>query len=367
LQRVTRLVPLTEILAYLDEAVRPVTPLHLAPPSAVGKVLASDISAIADLPPQPVAARDGWAVSSEQVLDASPLAPVLLDPSARWTEIGEPVPLQTDAVLRMDEVTQTRAGPEASAPAAAGEGLTGIGAEVAKGTLLYRRGHSLRASDAAVLTSCGINSVAVRRPTVALISTSVPTFAAADIVSPVVSRVVEKAGGMAEVIRGAGLEETLLNERVDAIIAVGGTGAGRRDASVDILARVGKLVWHGLGITPGESAALGEVEGRPVLLLPGRFDAALGALLIVGTAMLGRITGRRGTGAHQHAKLASKVTSTIGLAELLLLRRISDGVEPIAAGGITLHALAQADGWSLVPPESEGFPAGSMAEINPLP
>lgn len=367
MQRVTRLAPLTEILAYLDEAVRPVTPVHLAPPAAVGNVLASDIIAIADLPLQPVAARDGWAVSSEQVLDASPLAPVLLDPSARWTEVGQPVPPQTDAVLRMDEVTQTRAGPEASASATAGEGVTGIGAEVAKGKHLYRAGHGLRASDVAVLTACGVNSVAVRRPTVALISTSVPTFAAADIVTPVVSRVVERAGGMAEIIRGAGLEETLLNKRVDAIIVIGGTGTGRKDASVDTLARVGKLVWHGLGITPGETGALGEVDGRPVLLLPGRFDAALSALLIVGEAVLGKITGRRVAGTEQHAKLASKVTSTIGLAELLLLRCTSNGVEPIAAGGLTLQALAQADHWGLVPPESEGLPAGSMVEIRPLP
>jgi molybdopterin molybdotransferase len=136
---------------------------------------------------------------------------------------------------------------------------------------------------------------------------------------------------------------------------------------VDTLARIGNLVWHGLGIAPGESGALGVVRGRPVLLLPGRFDAALAALLIVGTALLDRLTGRRKADSGRQAKLTRKVTSTIGLAEIMLLRRVPDGVEPLAAGALTLQALAQADGWGVVAPESEGLPAGSMVEIRPLP
>jgi molybdopterin molybdotransferase len=329
-------------------------------------VLASDVTAPAAWPPHPVATRDGWAVASEQVLDASPLAPLPLDPSARWTEVGEPVDLRMDAVLRAEDVTQTRAGPEATAPATAGDGLAGAGAEIAEGTLLRRTGHSLRASDAAVLASCGIGSVAVRRPRVALISTTVPTLSTADTVSPLVSRVVERAGCTVEVIRTAHLEGALRDEGVDAVFSIGGTGAGERDASVETLARVGKLVWHGLGIAPGENAALGAAQGRPVLLLPGRLDAALAALVIVGTAVLARLAGQRATGTVQ-AKLTRKVTSTIGIADLVLLRRISDGVEPLAAGRLTLQALAQADGWSVVPPEREGFPAGSLVEIRPLP
>jgi molybdopterin molybdotransferase len=367
LQRVSRLAPLTEILAYLDESVRPVTPLDLAPPSAVGCVLACDVVATTQWPPQALATRDGWAVSSEQVLDASAYTPVLLDPSARWIEVGEPLPSQADAVLRGDDVTQTQAGPETSAPVTAGDGVAGAGAEVAKGLLLRRAGQRLRASDAAVLISCGMNSVAVRRPTVGVVSTSMPAFAATDSVSPVVLRLVEKVGGTVEVVRSTHIEEALRNERVDAVFAIGGTGAGRQDSSVDTLARIGKLVWHGLGIAPGESAALGVVQGRPVLLLPGRFDAALAALLIVGTGVLGRLAGRRKACIGRQAKLTRKVTSTIGLAEVMLLRCVPDGVEPLAAGALTLQALAQADGWGVVAPESEGLAAGSMVEIRPLP
>ncbi len=367
MQRISQLAPLAEILAYLDEAVTPVVPVNLEPFLGVGTTLVSDVIAADDWPSQAVAARDGWAVLSDHVLDASSYTPVRLDPPARWTEVGEPLPLHTDAILQADAVTETRAGPEASAPVTAGEGVAGTGTEVTKGTMLRRGGQRLRASDAAVLISCGITSIAVRRPRVGLVSTTVPALAATDTIAPVVSRIVEAAGGEVEVFRGTLLEEALLAGGVDAIVGIGGTGAGRQDDSAKTLARIGKLVWHGLGISPGGTAALGEVHSRPVLLLPGRFDAALAALLIVGTAVLDRLSARRDPRPRRQVKLTRKVTSTIGLAELLLLRRVPDGVEPLATGGLTLQALAQADGWGIVLPESEGLPAGSMVEVNPLP
>jgi molybdopterin molybdotransferase len=47
--------------------------------------------------------------------------------------------------------------------------------------------------------------------------------------------------------------------------------------------------------------------------------------------------------------------------------RGADGVEPLASGYLSLQALARADGWILVPPESEGFAAGSMVEVRWFP
>ena len=66
------------------------------------------------------------------------------------------------------------------------------------------------------------------------------------------------------------------------MVAIGGTGSGRNDASVRTLARVGQVAFHGIAIAPGETTALGFVGARPVLLLPGRMDAALAGWLTVG-------------------------------------------------------------------------------------
>jgi len=49
------------------------------------------------------------------------------------------------------------------------------------------------------------------------------------------------------------------------------------------------------------------------------------------------------------------------------VRRVADGVEPLASGYWPVQALTRADGWVLVPPESEGFPAGTVLEMRAFP
>src|SRR6185437_2042031 len=87
------------------------------------------------------------------------------------------------------------------------------------------------------------------------------------------------------------LERALADEQTDAVITIGGTGAGSKDKSVAMLARMGEVAFHGFGIAPGETAALGAAKGHPVLMLPARLDGALAALLIVGDPLLRALTG----------------------------------------------------------------------------
>jgi molybdopterin biosynthesis enzyme len=124
---------------------------------------------------------------------------------------------------------------------------------------------------------------------------------------------------------------------------------------------------HGFGISPGETAALGNANGRAVLMLPGRLDAALAAFLIVGVPLIARLAGRSIAPVFASVKLAKKISSSPGLAEMIPVRRLADGIEPLASGTLPAAALAAADGWVLVPPQSEGFAAGSIVELRPLP
>jgi hypothetical protein len=49
------------------------------------------------------------------------------------------------------------------------------------------------------------------------------------------------------------------------------------------------------------------------------------------------------------------------------VRREGDAVVPLASGYLPARALAQADGWVLVPPESEGFAAGARVPVRAWP
>src|SRR5258707_275613 len=91
---------------------------------------------------------------------------------------------------------------------------------------------------------------------------------------------VEAAGGAVITAPDAnGLEGALGAAGADAVMVVGGSGSGRRDRSVQTLARRGRVAFHGVGLMPGETAAFGTIAERPVLVVPGRLDAAPAAWL----------------------------------------------------------------------------------------
>ncbi len=364
LQRISRLTPLPDLLRMIA-AVTPVAARETDLGAAAGLTLGADAVTAGPLPPFPVALRDGWAVASAKISDAGPYAPVPLD-FYQWVEAGGKMPGGADAVLPVDAVNVSASGAEAVVPATPGDGVLVAGGDAGKG-VLRRAGEILRATDVAALRAAGIAKVYARGPRVNIFSVSVASRSGADSITPLLVRAVEQAGGIAQIAQASSLESALLDKAADMILTVGGTGSGKNDSSVKTLARIGRVDAHGFGISPGETAALGSARERPVLMLPGRIDSALAGFLIVGVELIARLAGRKAELNGLPVKLARKITSTVGLAEMIPVRRAADGVEPLAAGMLPLSSLTAADGWVLVPPQSEGFAAGSSVEMRPLP
>jgi molybdopterin biosynthesis enzyme len=181
---------------------------------------------------------------------------------------------------------------------------------------------------------------------------------------------IERRGGALRLDdAGRDLSGVLAAENADAIVVIGGTGSGRNDASVHVLAREGRLAVHGIALTPGETAALGFVGARPVLMLPGRLDAALAVWLLVGRRILERLaaTTYKESEPVETLTLARKVASTVGLAEVVPVRRNAGQAEPLATKYLPLSSLARSDGWILVPADSEGYAADSIVQVRPWP
>jgi molybdopterin biosynthesis enzyme len=159
----------------------------------------------------------------------------------------------------------------------------------------------------------------------------------------------------------------MADESADAIFVIGGTGSGREDTSVHTLARCGRVEAHGIALAPGQTAAFGVAGNRPVLLVPGRLDSALAVWLTLGRFLLGRLSATSEPEQTAIVTLTRKVASALGIAEVVPVRCRDGRAEPIASGYLSAQALAQADGWILVPPNSEGFPAGAQVVLRPLP
>lgn len=367
IQTITRLTPLAEVLAMVDTEVKPVTPRTLDVAAGMGRTLAADAGAPAR-PSAAIALLDGWAVAADDTLGAGGYAPALLMHTPPRVEAGQAMPPGTDSVAPFDAVKMGANGAEALATVNPGDGVLPAGGDSDPGIPLRRAGERLRMTDLAAFAAIGLARLTVREPRVRVLAlrgngiiTATARLLAGDI---------ERRGGAARVDEGVrGLDVALATENADAIVAIGGTGNGRNDSSVNTLKREGRLAVHGLALTPGETAAFGFAGVRPVLLLPGRLDAALAVWLTVGRRMLERLAGTNNKESEpgEMLPLARKVTSTVGLAEVVPVRRVGGEIEPLASKYLPLSALTRSEGWILVPADSEGYSVGHSVAVRPWP
>jgi molybdopterin molybdotransferase len=363
-QQMTRLTPLTELTARINALVKPIAPGRVAITAAVGRVLADDVVAAAAVPASARALRDGFAVAAEALSDASSYAPVQLAPAQR-VNAGEALPAGTDTVAPLDTVMERDGRFTGIAPVAPGDGVLAADGDVRAGALWLRAGAVVRATDAAAFAAAGIAEVMIREPRVCV----APARAGHD---PIIMAAVELLASAVAAVGGAVRRAAdgvaaLADAEADTIIVVGGTGAGRNDMSVRALAAAGQVEVRGVALTPGETAAFGMIGQRPVLLVPGRLDAALAVWLTLGRHLVAKQTGGvddvRGT----LALLTRKHASPLGLAEVVPVHQSGDQAEPIASGYWPLQAIVRANGWLLVPGDSEGYPAGAEVVVRALP
>ncbi len=367
LQRIARLTPLADVLSSFDIGVGAVEPRDETIANALGKTLAADVAAPSLRPEAALALRDGYAVRADATTDATSYTPLPLSPAPPRIGAGERMPPDTDAVAALDAILMQRKTLQALAAVAPGEGVLRAGADAGPGTVLKMTGARLRRIDAAVLLALGIGRVPIREPRLRVVCAGDgPIIGAA---AALIANAIEAEGGVAtqSAEPNASLEAALHHEGADAIVAIGGTGSGATDTSVRMLERAGKVAFHGIGITPGETTAFGYIGARPVLLLPGRLDAALAGWLTVGRRMLARLAFRLIEEQPFNADLSRKIASPLGLAEVVPVRRRGFRIEPLASHYLPMQVLARADGWILVPADSEGYQVGTSVPVRPWP
>jgi molybdopterin biosynthesis enzyme len=277
--------------------------------------------------------------------------------------VGDALPVDTDAVAPLDVVVERDGQFSVIAPVAPGDGVLAAGADIGAGATLRRAGSLVRAADAAALAAAGIGDVSMREPRICV----APTRPAHDVIlTAAVELIVAAAaseGGSPK--RASDLSSAFADHDADATIVIGGTGLGRNDTSVRALAAAGRVEVHGVALTPGETAAFGTIGPRPVLLVPGRLDAALAVWLTLGRHLLARLAGRAEDEPSSTAVLSRKHASPLGLTEVVPVHVNCGRAEPIASGYWPLSAILRVNGWILVPADSEGYPAGAEVVLRP--
>jgi molybdopterin molybdotransferase len=363
-QRLTAsLTSLDATLAALLEGIRPVAPVQLPLTEAPG-CIAAELPRLKALPAFDMAAVDGWAFQSSDLVGASSYSPLARTGSPVWVETGDRIPKGCDCVIDPDLVEQTGGLFQVSAEAIPGQGFRRSGGDIAEGSSLIVAGRKIRALDLLTARAAGLDTVAVRRPRLRLID--IPATAGTTVTAQLIAESARATG--AEIIRveaggrdARSIAMAFDAEPCDLLVSVGGTGVGRTDATIEALASRGELFAHGIALRPGRTAAIGRITGSPVIALPGAPDQALAAWWTLALPVLDRLSGREKRRTVTFP-LARKIASSVGIAEIVLLRKADDAWMPLATGELSLETIARADAWLAVPGASEGYAAGTPVD-----
>lgn len=358
--------PLGTTLASLDAFRRlpiatpsPVAPCRLPPRAAIGAVVADDVVFAYDRPLMPLARRAGWAVASTDTIGASPYAPVT--PAALVAvEPGDAVLPPFDAVAARAGVPRVGGEPRFHEVVAPGTDLLPRGWCARAGSLLAAAGTVVSERLAFLAESAAVAALPVRRPRVAVLHDG------SDVGAEAARALVLLLG------RGPALVETAAfaafdPAEADLLLLLGRGDLDAADPARTWFAAAGTIEGGGLALAACEATAWGTVAGSPALLLSGRPEDLFVATLAILEPMIAALAGWTPPIVETTGRLARKLVSEIGLAEIALLARADDGsLVPLSTGRPPWTAIARADAWVELGPECEGFADGSTLAVRAL-
>lgn len=400
----TSTITLAEAMRLIFQAVTPVSRTELVPlHEALGRVLAADVRATADVPPFSRAGMDGYAVRAADTLGASRETPVSLSLVDRVftgqvtsstvvpgtcieVATGAPMPAGADAVVMVED---TDAGAETVGGRIAirttvtpAQHVGRQGADIAAGQTVLPDGTPLNAGRLGALAALGLTEAPVYvRPRVAILSTGneivepgAPLEAGQiyDINRFTLGAVVTANGGAAEPHRAtADTLDALLDALddcadADVIVFSGGSSVGERDLMIDALTARGRVVFHGIAVKPGKPTAFGLIGGRQLVFgMPGYPASCLSNAYVMLAPVIRALA--RLPEPHRppvRATLGQRVSSVVGRHQIFPVRLDGATAWPAfkASGDIT--SLAHADGYIEIAVDVGSLDAGTGVEVH---
>lgn len=360
--------------------------------AADGRVAAADVRAVADLPPFPSSAMDGFAVRAadtpgtlgvELRASAGRPSPRALRPGeAIGIATGAVVPDGADAVVPVEVVVDHGDTVEVPAGAHAGDNVRPRGGDLVAGGVAVPAGTTIGAAQVAALAAAGVSEIAcARRPRVSILATGTELRPPGVALRP--GEIYESNGPMlAALLRPLGVNATraapveddraahreALERALDADIAIttGGVSVGPHDLVREVGVELGvtEVFWR-VAMRPGKPLFFGVQGSTLVFGLPGNpVSSLVGALLFVAPAVLALQGATDPLPRWQAGSLARPVQRNVSRDDFAraAVSVTADGalVDPI--GGQESHMIvnaASADALAHIPRGEGTLPAGA--------
>jgi len=364
---------------------------------ALGRVLAQDVSAAADVPPFPCSAMDGYALVAGpadrqlQVIGESragfPSPATIEHGVAVRISTGAAVPIGATAVIRQEDTEQRDGVVRTLAAVASGENVRPAGDDMKAGVQVLRSGTTLGPSELGAAVAAGVGHVTVaRRPRVAVLCTGDELRAPGEPLGP--GEIHNSNGPMlvAAAIRcgaiapGAGRlpdnrEQTeaglsrALGE-ADLVVVSGGVSVGPHDHVKSALAALGvrEVFWR-VALQPGKPTWYGIQGQRLVFGLPGNPVSAIVTFSLFVAPALAAMQGAA-VAAHvqEQAVLATAVRRNPSREQAIrvMLRKRDGATVAIPTGPQGSHivtSLLGADALALIPSGNGELHAGTPVSL----
>ncbi|MBI2372178.1 MAG: molybdopterin molybdotransferase MoeA [Deltaproteobacteria bacterium] len=319
------MIPVAEARERILAQVVPLREVEETPVAvALGRVLATDVLAPFDVPPNDNSAVDGYALNGD---DLSPTAParlrviadlpagsvfegVLRRGEAIRIMTGAPMPQGADTVIPQELVS--RDGEFVVIPARIPRGINvrSQGEDITKGMLLVEAGTLLRPQEMGLLSSQGLARIPVtRRPRVALLSTGDEVaepggerrpgqiydsnrISLTGLCGQLGCEVIDLgiARDVKEELRARLLQAS---EVGDVVLTSGGVSVGVYDLVKEVLTEIGGIDFWQVNMTPGRPLAPGKIGKAYFYGLPGNPVASMVTFLLFVRPALWKLMGRK--------------------------------------------------------------------------
>ncbi|MGD2103850.1 MAG: molybdopterin molybdotransferase MoeA [Anaerolineae bacterium] len=367
---------------------------------AADRVLAETVAADRDIPPVTNAAMDGFAVRGEDMeagrvwlrivgeAAAGHEAAVAVHPGeAVRIMTGAPVPRGADTVVRFERSLVEGEWVIIRDPPSPGKNVRQAGEDVCEGEVVVEPGKVLRPQEIGMLAALGrLRVKVIRRPRVAILGTGDEVVSPDQTPGPsqirdansyTVAAQVQRCGGVPILLGVARDQETLVREGIrralerdaDFVITSGGVSVGDFDLVKQVMDAQGKMHFWSLNMKPGRPMAFGDIDGVPLLGLPGNPVAVMISTRLYARPALLKMQGYRDWAESTvRARLTEPIERKDGRRHYLrvYLDDTGEGYEARLTGdqgsGI-LKSLVEADGLAVIPENARSLPVGAKVDV----
>ena len=354
---------------------------------ALGRVTSEAVYALYSSPLYNSAAMDGIAVVSSSTYGASESSPVTIRAGEDYivVDTGDPVKKPYDAVIMAEDTQENEDGMIIRAAAPAWQHVRPVGEDIVAGEMILTRCHRIRPIDIGVLLSGGVTEISVfAQPKVGIIPTGTEIVEPyedpkeGDIIesnSRMFEAMVKEQGGIPKRYDIVPDDYELIKKTVlkaldenDMVIVNAGSSAGTEDYTVHILREIGEVFVHGVAMKPGKPVILAKACGKPVIGIPGYPVSAYLAVENFVYPVLRSFTGIKENSERKiRAVLSRRLVSSLKHREYVRVRvgKVGDRYvcAPLARGAGAAMSMVRADGFCVIPQETEGYEAGETVDV----